>query len=207
LALKYSDLMDILLQRAQRLELVDADSRKADTAELELYLFQSLLSIVELVDIPVYMNQNPTIVTTKTGIPNYPMPDNYGRLIMPRVQNKRGIYLFDTLQNIELTYIDPNVFTRQVSLQNGRPSQFTVMQRTLWLYPTPDSNSGHNYTIRGIYMQRIDRPQLTDEVILPYPSALVEEALFRLASDMNKANASLIGTRTAALTLLVGGSK
>ena len=44
-SLRFSDLIDILIQRAERLGLVDAESKKADSAELELYLFQALLPL------------------------------------------------------------------------------------------------------------------------------------------------------------------
>lgn len=192
------------MQRAERLGLIDPDSKKVDAAELELYLFQALLDVIEITDLPAYMVQNTNIVTTAIGIAQYPMPDDYGRLISPRVQNKRGIYLFDTLDNMDLTYIDPNSFARQVSMFNSKPTQFTITQRSLWLFPTPDST---NYTVRGIYMQRVNRPDLDDEVPIMYPTALIDDALFRLASDMNRASQSLTATRMESLTRLVAGSR
>ncbi len=202
--LKYNDLLDILIQRAERLGLVDADAKKADAAELELYLFQALLHITDTSDLPAYTVQNMNIVTTQVGVVQYPMPDDYGRLITPRVQNKRGIYVFDTLQNKDLTYIDPNSFARQVSLVPGTPEQFTITQRTLSLFPTPDKST---YTVRGVYIQRVDRPDLDDDVLIMYPTALIDEALFRLASDMNRINQSLMTTRTESLARLVAGSR
>lgn len=202
--LKYSDLVDIMIQRAERLGLVDADSKKADAAEIELYLFQALLDITDGGDLPAYMIQNTTIATTTTGVAQYPLPADFGRLITPRVQNKRGIYLFDTFEMTDLTYIEPNAFARQVSITNTKPEQFTVTQRNLYVFPTPDRDT---YTIRGVYIQRVDRPELDDDVLIMYPTALIDEGLFRLASDMNRVNQTITTLRTEALARLMGGSR
>ncbi len=204
MALKFSDLLDIMMQRAERLGLVDADSKKADAAEIEIYLFQALLDLTEGGDLPAYLVQNTTIATTTTGTASYPMPADYGRLILPRVQNKRGLYLFDDFELVDLTYIDPNAFSRQVTLTNGKPEQFTITQRNLYLYPTPDKDT---YTVRGLYMQRVDRPELDDEVPIMYPMALIDEGLFRLASDMNRVTQSLAATRSEARLRLFLGSR
>ncbi|SRR6266851_2191814 len=202
--LKFSDLVDIMIQRAERLGLVEPDSKKADAAEIELYLFQALLDITDGGDLPAYMIQNTSIATTTIGVAQYPLPADFGRLITPRVQNKRGIYLFDTFEIDDLTYIEPNAFARQVSTTNAKPEQFTVTQRNLFVFPTPDKNT---YTIRGLYIQRVDRPELDDEVLIMYPTALIDEGLFRLASDMNRATQALTIMRTEALARLTGGSR
>lgn len=203
-SLKYSDLLDIMDQRAMRLGLIDGDSKKPDTAELELYIFQALLYLTDICDLTAYTIQNTNIVATQAGVAQYPLPDDFGRLITPRVQNKRGIYLFDTVDNTDLTYIDANSFARLVSKVNGKPQQFTITQRKLWLFPTPDVAT---YTVRGLYMQKVDRPDLDDDVLVQYPTALIDEALFRLASDMGRVSQTLTTTRTESLTRLVAGSK
>jgi hypothetical protein len=203
-SLHYSDLLDILMQRAERLGLVDADSKKADAAELEIYLFDALLHITEGGDLPAYVIQNTSIASTTTGIAQYPMPADYGRLLTARVQNKRGVYLFDSFEIVDLTYVDPNSFARQISMTNAKPEQFTITQRVLYLYPTPDKDG---YTVRGTYIQRVDRPELDDEVPIMYPTALINEALFRLASDMNRVTQSLLAMRTESYTRLIMGSK
>jgi len=205
--LRYSDLIDIMMQRAERLGLTTTAEQKADAAELEVYVFQALLHVTEVIDIPIYLQNNTEIAITSSGHNTYPMPQDYGRLIAPRVQNRRGIYLYDTVRNVDLEYLDPNSFARQSSLINERPTQFTVTQRTLWLYPTPDDNGTDNYTVRGLYVQRVERPELDDEVLLTYPTALIDEALFRLASDMGRPIQALAATRTEALTRLVNGNK
>ncbi len=192
------------MQRAERLGLVDASSKKADAAEMELYLFQALLDIIDGSDLPAYTVQNTSIASSTTGIAVYPLPADYGRLITPRVQNKRGIYVFDTFEMIDLTYIEPNAFARQVSMTNAKPEQFTVTQRNLYVFPTPDKDT---YTFRGVYIQRVDRPELDDEVLIMYPTALIDEALFRLASDMNRVSQTIATIRTEAIARLVGGSR
>lgn len=202
MALRYRDLLDILIGRAERLGLVDPDTNKADAAELELYLFQALLDIVEVHDLDTYMVNNLSLTLTVEGQPDYPMPDDYGRLIMPRSQQKRGIYLFNGVKNVDLDYVDPNSFARQTPSVPAIPTQFTVMRRTLWLYPSPDAA----YGIRGLYIDRVGRPDLDDDVLLSYPTALINETLFLFASDMNRLTQSLAATRTEGLARLVGGN-
>ena len=205
--LHYSDILDLLQTRAERLGLVNAASATADTTELEMYVFQALLDITETVDIPAYLKRDEAIAVTTTGHADYPLPDDFGRLILSRVQNKRGIYLYDTVRNADLEYVDSNVFSRRSSLRNERPTQFTIIERKLWLYPTPDGNGTNDYTIRGLYMQVIDRPDLDDPVPLGYPTALVDVALFRLASDAGKQVQALTATRAESMARLIAGSR
>lgn len=184
--LHYSDLLDIMTTRAERLGLTDPATQKVDAAELELYIFQALLDVVEASDLEAYTVTNTQMAVTTSGVATYPMPADYGRLILLRVQNKRGIYLNDGLKNDDLMYIDPNSFARQTSLQPARPKSFTVSKRQLFLYPTPDDNTGSDYMVSGVYIERIERPNLDDEVLLSYPTVLIDVALYRLASDMGK---------------------
>src|SRR5712692_4488612 len=51
MSIRYKDLLDLLMQRADRLALVDSATGKVDAVELELYMFNALLSIVETVDL------------------------------------------------------------------------------------------------------------------------------------------------------------
>lgn len=81
------------------------------------------------------------------------------------------------------------------------------MQRTLWLYPSPDGNGGSDFTVRGLYVQLVERPDLEETVILRYPTALVDQALFRLASDMDRLTKGLAAARQEALARLVSGSQ
>ena len=205
--LHFSDILDLLMTRAERLGLVSRSEQKADVAELEMYMFQALLDITESVDIPAYLRHDVAIAVTTAGHVDYPLPNDFSRLILPRVQNKRGIYLYDTITNGDLEYLDPNVFARKTVLLNERPQQFTVIGRRIYLFPTPDSNGTNDYTIRGLYMQVIDRPDLDDEVPLGYPTALVDVALYRLATDMGKQVQALATTRAESMVRLVTGSR
>src|SRR3990167_8364170 len=205
--LHFSDVLDLLETRAERFGLVSRTEQKADTAELEIYMFQALLDITESVDIPAYLKRDQAIAITTAGQPDYPLPADFGRLILPRVQNRRGIYLYDTIRNVDLEYVDPNVFTRRSSFRNERPTQFTIIERRLWLYPTPDGNGTSDYTVRGLYMHVIDRPELDHEVPLSYPTALVDVALFRLASDAGKQVQALTATRTESMERLAAGGR
>jgi len=201
----YGDLLDLCMVRAQRLGLVDEDTGKVDAAELELYLFQALLDVSEIHDIEAYTVTNNAIAITTAGDALYRLPTDYGRLVSPRVQNKRGIYLWNGVQITDLEYLDPNAFTRLYFPKTGAPKFFTVARRNLSLSPTPDDNSGRNYTVRGIYIERISRPDLDAEVLLSYPSVLVDVALFRLAGDMGQLTEALAATRGEGLSKLVGG--
>jgi hypothetical protein len=205
-ALTYSDLIDIMLQRMSRLGLVAAEGM-ADAAEAELYLFQALFDITEMVDVPQYVRNNREIHITSDGYAEYAMPDDYGRLILPRVQNRRGVYLWDGVEQTDLEYLDPNAFARQYAQANETPRQFSVIGRVLWLFPTPDSNGGNNYTVRGLYVVRVTRPELEDEVALSYPSVLVDQALYRLASDMNRPMDALAKSRDEGIVRLSQGSR
>ena len=203
----YSDILDLLQTRAERLGFVSAVSSNVDVAELEMYMFQALLDITETVDIPAYLKRDEAMAVTTAGHADYPLPDDFGRLILPRVQNKRGVYLYDTVGNADLEYVDSNVFSRKSSLRNERPTQFTIIERKLWLYPTPDGNGTSDYTIRGLYVQIVERPDLDDAVPLGYPTALVDVALFRLASDAGKQVQALTATRAESMARLITGSR
>ena|SRR3990167_114831 len=205
--LHFSDVLDLLETRAERFGLVSRTEQKADTAELEIYMFQALLDITESVDIPAYLKRDQAIAVTTAGLLDYPLPTDFGRLILPRVQNKRGIYLYDTVRNADLEYVDPNVFARHSSLINARPTQFTIIKRRIHLYPTPDGNGTSDYTVRGLYMQVVERPELDDEVPLGYPTALVDVALFRMATDAGKQVQALAATRAESMARLAAGSR
>lgn len=207
MALLYSDLLDVMAQRAERLGLTPPGQAKADTAELELYIFQALLDLAELVDVPAYMVYNAMIVTTTAGNPDYEVPTDFGRLILPRAQNRRGLSLFDMRRRTPLEYVDPPTLKSRTAPRNDTPKQFTLVGRTLSVYPPPDAPASGHYTIEGFYMTTVTRPELTDTVLISYPTALVDQALFRLATDMSKPVQGLQATRQEALARLVGGSR
>lgn len=203
--MQYSDMLDILQTRSENMGIL-AEDGMSDAIELEHYIYQALLDLTEMADLREYMARDTNITVTSAGTPDYAMPDDYGRLIRPRVMNRRGIYLYDTFRNEDLEYVEPNVFNRKTALVNARPGQFTVQGRSLWLYPTPDDNSTNNYTIRGSYIRRVARPGLDEDVLLEYPTALIDTALYRVASDRDKLTQGLVQAREEAVARLLRGS-
>jgi len=190
-------------QRAERLGLLTTADQKVDTVELEIYLFQGLLDILEVADIPDYTAYNGTFTITEAGNPSYPVPDVFGRLLLPRVKNRRGFYLFDGLRNNDLEYVEPNSLMRQLGAPNKKPTQFTVASRSLWLSPTPDTT----YTVRATYVIKAERPSLDDDVLLSYPTALIDCALWRQATDMGKQVPALTAARQESIAKLLGGTR
>lgn len=203
----YGDVLDIVMTRSERLGFVTGTEQKADAAELELYIYQALLDIAEIVDVPAFMQHDDNIVLTTAGKPDYTLPDSFGRLLLPRPNNRRGMYLWDTLKNNDLEYIDPNSYMRARSLTNGKPTQFSVIDRTLWLLPTPGNNGSTGYTVHGTYVQSLARPELSDAVTLGYPAAIIEQTLYLLASDSGKLTPGLEKSRGEGFDRLVQGSR
>lgn len=203
MAVKYADLLDVMEQRAERLGLLTTADQKVDTVELEIYLFQGLLDILEAADIPDYTAYNDNFVQTEAGNPSYPVPDIFGRLLLPRVKNKRGFYLFDGQKNNDLEYIEPNSLLRHIGAPNKKPTQFTIAHRALWLSPTPDAV----YTVRATYIIKPERPVLEDDVLLSYPTVLIDSALWRQATDMGKQVPALSTARQESLAKLLSGAR
>jgi hypothetical protein len=190
------------------LGLVDPESGKVDAMEIQLYMYQSLLALVEMTDLEEYTVFAPVLIATTANQATYPLPADFGRLIQPRVLRKRGLTLVDGLDVIDLDYEEPNALTRLALVPPRRPERFTITRRQLTLHPTPDANAAVPYIIRGLYIAQVERPVLDDEVVLQHPAALIEETLWRLAGDMGKLpqDGALTATRTEALTRLVGGA-
>lgn len=205
--MRYSDLIDLMQIRAENLGLKDPNTDRTDSAILELYVWDALLEAAEMADVPALMRNDVLLFITESGVNTYALPQDWGRLIMPRVRNRRGVFLFDSISQYDLEYTDSNVLARQYSATMARPRQFTVIERKLLLYPTPDSNSGLNYTIKGVYVTRQERPSLDDEVTFTYPHMLIEMGLFRYAADMGKSIQALAEARTENLVRLAASSR
>lgn len=203
--MQYRDVLDILIPRAQRLGLTEASSGEVDAVELEMYMYNALLKLVELVDLSEYTAREPTIAVTEPGREDYPVPEDFGRLIRPTSLLTRGIRLSNGVTRSALTYLDPTDFDSDYLESGHVPTHFTVQTRTFYLRPAPDDNGGAQYTLSGLYIQRVPRITLDHEVRLDDPAALIEETLFMLASDANVLTQSLATTRTEALARLAGG--
>ena len=204
--MKYRDLFDMLIPRVERLGLIDTSTGRADAAELELYLYQSLLDIIDTFDFECYTIIDDNIAITQNGVRTYALPPRFGRLIYPRVMGKRGMFLQDVTDTevFELEFVDPHVFMKRPNIANRRPTIFTLSERTLYLYPTPDvAAGGAAYTIIGTYIDRVDRPDLDDDVILPNPATLVHNAIYLIASDTGKINEGIIKQRNDSMQNLI----
>ena len=204
--MKYQDLLDMLVPRVERLGLIDSATGRADAAEIELYLYQSLLDILDSFDFEAYTIIDDNIALTQAGTRTYVLPHRFGRLIYPRVMGKRGIFLQDVTdaEAFELEFVDPNTFMKRPSLANRRPTHFTISQRTLYLYPTPDAAAGGSaYTVIGAYIERVERPDLDDDVILPNPAALIHNTLYLIASDAGKLSQVIATQRQESLQNLL----
>jgi hypothetical protein len=181
--------------RAENLGLKDPATDRTDSAILELYIWQALIDIAEMADVPALMRNDVLLFVTESGVNTYQLPADWGRLIMPRVRNRRGIYIYDGQRQFDLEFVDSNVLARQYSPTLTRPRQFTVIERKLMLYPTPDNNNSSNYTVKGVYVVRQERPELDDEVPLSYPGMLIDLGLFRYAADAGKSIQALADAR------------
>lgn len=204
--MKYQDLLDMLVPRVERLGLIDSATGRADAAEIELYLYQSLLDILDSFDFEAYTIIDDNIALTQAGTRTYVLPSRFGRLIYPRVMGKRGIFLQDATdaEAFELEFVDPNTFMKRPSLANRRPTHFTISQRTLYLYPTPDVAAGGSaYTVIGAYIERVERPDLDDDVILPNPAVLIHNTLYLIASDAGKLTQVIANQRQESLQNLL----
>jgi hypothetical protein len=205
--MRYEELLDLLQIRAENLGLRDEATGRTDAAILELYIWQALIDMSEMADVPQLMRNDVLLFVTEDGVNNYALPEDWGRLITPRVRNRRGIYLWDTIKQYDLEYCDINVLARQYSATKSRPRLFSTVERRLYLFPTPDSNNTLNYTVKGVYVTRQERPGLDDEVPIPYPGMLVDLALYRYAADLGKMMDSLANARTENLVRLATGSR
>ena len=203
--MEYHDLLDVMQMRAERLGLVGEDGH-SDAAELELYLYQALLDVTEWVDLPQYLHYSAGICQTAFQVQEYPLPEDFGRLILPRVQNRRGIYCIDAAASTDLEYLDPNAFARLPPQTPGRPQQFSVIGRRLWLTPPPDARDTP-YLVQGVYVIRVGRPDLHETVDVAYPSVLVDQALWRLATDMKLEVPRLTQSRDEGMQRLAQGSR
>ena len=202
----YQDLIDIILPRVERLGLSDPTTARADAAEVRLYLYQSLLDILDSFDFEAYTIIDDNMALTQASIRTYALPSRFGRLILPRMMGKRGIFLQDETDAdaFALEFLDPNTFMKRPSLANRRPTHFTISQRTLYLYPTPDvAAGGSGYTVIGAYIERVNRPDPADDVILPNPAALIHNTLYLIAADAGKLNQIIVQQRQESLQNLL----
>lgn len=196
--MRWGELLDILELRARHLNL------GVDAIELELALYNQLMATTDLYLLSAFMVRSDALFRTSTGVERYPMPEDFGRLLPQQAPFRSGIKLFDGTSEHELTYKEPIDFFELDRSTTGRPGYFTLMDRAWWLNPPPDANGGTPYIGRGLYVRRIDRIELDDDVPLGQPSVLITSALWQIAADKGLPQAaSLAQERLQALSALV----
>ena len=173
MSILYSDLLDIMLPRMERLGLLAPGEQKADATEAELYLFNALLEILEVSDIPAYLTYNDHMVETSVGDASYPLPDDFGRLILPRVRNKRGLYLFDQARTTDLEYLDPNTFHRQTPAHTRNTYEVYRHRAHTLALSRATRQCPPQFHCQGTYVMQAVRPDLSDRsdfYPIPLPS-------------------------------------
>ena len=179
----YSNLLDVTLQRARRLNLGETVVN-----ELERAMYDTLVWLAGIYDLDCFIKLNDAMYLTSTSVETYGLPSDFGRLLHPVKPNASnepfsGLYAYDGTSLLPLSYRHPlewNDFDRTTT---GAPSRFTIMGRTLYLNPPPDANGTNAYRGRGQYIAAVERFELDDEVLLDHPHVLVSQTLFRLAGD------------------------
>ena len=181
--MQYSDLLDITLQRARRLNLGEAVVN-----ELEAAMYDTLVWLAGIYDLDSFIKLNDAMWLTSTSVETYPLPSDFGRLLHPVKPNSSdepfsGLYAYDGTSLLLLSYQHPLEWNDLDRTTTGPPSRFTIMGRTLYLNPLPDANGTNAYRGRGQYIKAVERFDLDEEVILDHPHMLVSQTLFRVAGD------------------------
>jgi len=190
--MNYGDVLDQILPRAKRLGLTDAETGQVDAVECELALLHVIQSITDTWDLDAFTVINPNMFVTQQGKDTYPLPDDFGRLIHPREEDKYGIFINDGSNSASLDFIRPEEYLRNKSSTNGKPARFTISQSTIRIDPPPDTNSSSNYTGEGVYIQRIEEINLDDRVAFGQASTLVDATIAQLGALFG-GSANLVG--------------
>jgi hypothetical protein len=188
MAFRWSDFADIIESRMRRIGLVD------DIADAILVGWSVLQNLVDTYDLPAYYRFNEAMFQTLPGATTYPLPEDFGRLLKTRDQmylgtpgtGQSGLFLAGgTLTPFPLNFDEPIAFRNGARAQHGKPSHFTLAGRQLVLDPPPDDNKGDHYLGQGVYMARVERPDLSLEgdIYLDEPSVLVTATLYQMAAD------------------------
>ena len=212
MAFRWSDFADQAEGRMRRLGMPD------DVADAILVGWSVLQNFVDTYDLPAYYRFNDAIFSTTPGGSTYPLPEDFGRLVKVRDQlflgspgsGQSGLFLSGgTVAPFPLSYAEPIAFRGGRREQWGKPSSFTLSGRQLVLAPVPDDNAGANYLGEGVYMARVERPDLSleGEILLEEPSVLVTATLYQMASDRGlPQSASLLIEQKALLGALVNNA-
>lgn len=188
MSFRWMDFADQIESRMRRLGVPD------DVADALLVAHNVLQNFVDVYDLPGYHRFNDAMFQTLSGQTTYPLPEDFGRLLKVRDQlflgtpgtGQSGFFLAGgDLAPFPLNYDEPIAFRNGVRSQRGKPHHFTMSGRQLILDPPPDDNKGDNYLGQGVYVAKVERPDLglEGEIYLEEPSVLISATLYQMASD------------------------
>jgi hypothetical protein len=186
--MQYGALLKIMEARARRMGI------GLDALDLLTAVYESLLDISSQRDFDAMTVNQQLIAQTITGIRDYPVPADFGRFPhtgrLPHLSGRgrsswdddygeTGLRLWNGTSESILAYRKPDAFWSALTEDPGPPTTFTRMERTLYLDPAPDENSGTNYHLRATYIVQPGYPDLEDEVPFDAPMALMLDGLNR----------------------------
>jgi hypothetical protein len=187
----WGDFADIIGVRLRRMGAED------DVLDMLMAGYILLQGIVDTYDLSAYIVQHDALFLTMAGHREYPLPDDFGRLMHVQEEVRSGlpgtgvggffVRCSPTDTPRPLRYREALHFRQQAILTASQPQWFTLGrhggQRALILDPPPDENNGVPYVGEGVYIARVERPDLDDEILLDEPTVLVEGVLAQLAVD------------------------
>lgn len=178
--------------RAQRLGLVDPVTGYVDEDELAVYTANACRYLANRYQLQHFLKMNRELFLTEDGIESYSLPDGYG-FWSPEDDRRSGFAVSDSdgTNTVDLTYYDPMRFNLERTTNESKPAWFTLIDSLMYLNPIPDTT----YIIEAISRPVQDGEQIPE----PYVAAVQSEILWRLASDMGKATATLGEERTQIL--------
>lgn len=182
----YADLMTLLLIEARAV--LNAAWQpgmplpRVNEGRLERCLVETMMDILDEVDLDAFTLIDQAIATTATGTRTYALPTTFRRLLLnARDQNENGLRISDGTSIFPLWHQQMAVFNQGLVTTNARPRRFVLAGTNIVVDPPPDSNSTNNYTIRGTYIQNFDysRFDLTQTMPFREPQALQDAVLAR----------------------------
>lgn len=205
----YQTYLDIVLGRCRTLKFLSEETQ-VDAGEVELATYSALLELADGWDLDTFTVVNDAIATTTTGVRQYPLPGDFGRLPVPRQRHESGLFIAtsSTGTPVPLIYRMADEFLRLRSTTNATPVWFTISENTyILLDPPPDSNSSVHYTIMGVYIKRLDALDGNDNILVSHPTALIAATLARLAIDKGAVQAqALVAEKNVQVSKLVNNS-
>jgi len=177
-----------------------------DVLDMLMRGYVLLQQLVDTYDLAAYTVQNDAMFLTMAGHREYPLPEDFGRLLHVHDEvrsglsgaGESGVFLrWGPAGSLTaLRYRDPILFRQQASTQASVPQTFTLGQhggmRALLLDPSPDNKDGIPYLGEGVYIARVERPDLDDPILLDEPTLLVAGVLAQLAMDRGLPQAQML---------------